>query len=124
MEEFAQTGRLTDHLTHLPSFNKDEINVILKHIYDRRAETKDEYSLFITEDSYANNDFIISVYKDYGIVVEYVFPENTEGLWKMILIQNTRLASIFFDYFDNHIPVNKAMDKTQTDDFLKLLIGK
>jgi len=123
MIEFAETGKLTDHLTHLPAFNKEEIKIILKHIYDRRSETKGEYSLFITETEYANNDFIFSVYKDYGIVVEYIFPEHTEGLWKMILIQNTRLASIFFDYFDNHIPINKAINKIQTDDFLKSLIG-
>ena len=122
MLEFAATGKLTDHVPFLPTFNREEINKIIEHILDRSNETKDKYTLYITEDDFSHNDFIFSVYKDFGIIVEYIFPPHTEGLWKMILIQNERLASIFFDYFDNHIPLNKALDKKQTENFLKSLI--
>jgi len=120
--EFATTGRLTDHLPHLPTFSKEEIHKVLEYINNRNNDPKDTYTLYITEDGYVHNDFIFSIYTDFGIIVEYIFPPHTAGLWKMILIQNERLASIFTDYFVNHIPVNKAMDKKQTDTFIKSLI--
>jgi len=122
MVEFVQTGKLTDHLDHLPAFNREEINKVLEHINARNNDPKDKYILYITEDGFAHNDFIFSVYKDFGIIVEYVFPPGTEGLWKMILIQNNRLASIFFDYFENHLPLNKAMEKSKTNSFIQSLM--
>jgi len=120
--DFFTTGKLTDHVPYLPAFSKEEASKVLEYINNRNNDPKDTYALHITEGSYAHNDFIFSIYKDFGIIVEYIYPAHTPGLWKMILIQNERLASIFTDYFENHIPVNKAMDKKQTDAFIKSLI--
>jgi len=122
MIEFAETGKLTDHLAFLPAFNRDEIKKSLEHIKCRSNETGSDYSLYITEDGLARNDFIIHAVKDFGITIEYVFPDQKEGLWRMVSIQNTRLASIFFDYSENHIPLNKAMGKNEADSFMQSLI--
>ena len=122
MIEFAKTGKLTDHLEYLPAFNRDEIKKVLEYISRRGNEAGNDYNLYITEDGLAHNDFVIAVHKDFGITIEYIFPEQKEGFWKMVLIQNARLASIFFDYSDNHIPLNKAMDRNKTDNFIQSLI--
>jgi len=122
MIEFAKTGKLTDHFEHLPAFNRDEIKNVLEHINRRSNDAGNDYTLYITEDSLVRNDFIISAFKDFGIMIEYVYPEQKVGLWKMVLIQNARLASIFFDYSDNHIPLNKAMDRNKADSFIRSLI--
>jgi len=122
--EFFETGRLTDHLELLPSFNREEIKEVLENLYDRSNDTGSNYTMYIAEDGFGHDDFVFSVFKDYGIIFEYVFPNHTEGLWKMILIENKRLASIFYDYFENHIPVNNAMTKTKANEFLKSLINQ
>jgi len=122
MIEFVETGKLTDHLENLPAFNAEEKNMILKYLLERSNCTETNYSLYITKDSLSHKDMIFVVIRDFGVTIEYILPENKEGLWKVVVIQNARLASIFFDYFDNHIPINKALDAEATSDFIQSLI--
>ena len=122
MLEFVRTGKLTDHLERLVAFNHNEIRLVIEHIRRRNNDPNDAYKVYITEDELPRKDLIILVLKNYGILIEYVYPHDKKDLWKMLLIQSNRLASIFCDYIENHIPVSLAMSKDKADSFLQELI--
>jgi len=121
--DFMDTGKITDHLPHLPAFQKSEAQTVLHCIRDRDADPDDGFSLSVTENELLQRDMVFIAVKGYGIIIEYVYPEETDGLWKFLFIQSERLASIFCDYVDNHIPVHRAMSKEKRNDFLQSLIG-
>ena len=122
LTELAATGRLTDHLKFLPPFNQEERRVILEHLRKRSDDPKDNFQLCITEAALVNRDLVFMVLKDYGVVIEYSYPEDDVGLWRLLLLQSEKIASIFYDYVENHIPTNHAMDKDKADSFLQELI--
>lgn len=120
--EFHQTGKLTDHLEYLPAFDKEETAMILSYINDRDRNLKDDYKLYITEKELTQKDLVIIAAKNFGIAIEYICPTYEEGLWKMFVIQSKRLAEIFCDYIENHIPINYALKKDNADEFMKSLL--
>lgn len=122
LTEFAETGKVTDHLEHLPPFNQHERQMVLKYIFNRSNNSYDNYSLYITENDMPRKELVLEASKGFGLLIGYIYPEPKEGLWKTIFIQNERLTSIFCDYLENHIPVNLAMEKDKANSFLKELI--
>ena len=122
--ELAETGRLTDHLKYLPPFNQEERRLILEHLRKRSDDPKDNFQLCITENALVNRNLTFLVLKDYGVAIEYSYPEDDVGLWRLLLLQSEKIASIFYDYVENHIPVNHAMGKDKADSFLWELIER
>jgi len=121
---FAQTGRLTDHIEQLPDFNRDEKRMVLEYLYKCSNEQGNNYTLYITESEMPCKDFILAAIKDFGLLIGYIYPELREGLWKMVTVKSSRLASIFSDYLENHIPVNHAMDKEKANSLLRDLLDE
>ena len=119
--ELAETGRLTDHLKYLPPFNNEERRMILEHLGKRSDDAKDVFQLCVTENALVIRDLVFLVLKDYGVVIEYSYPQDDVGLWRLLLLQSEKIASIFCDYVENHIPVNRAMVKDKADVFLREL---
>jgi hypothetical protein len=122
--DFTQTGKLTDHPENLPAFDQNEKRMLLEHLYNRNNDPGDDYSLYITESDIPRKDLFLEVAKGVGILIGIARPEYDRNSWKMIFIQNERLASIFCDYLENHIPVNNAIEKDKVNVFLKDLINK
>ena len=121
--DFAQNGRLTDHLDYLPALNQDEKRTVLERLYNRCNDPKSAYSLYITENEMSRKGMVLEATKGFSLAIGNTQPETQEGLWKMVIIQNERLASIFCDYMENHIPVNHAMEKEKAKNFLQALIN-
>jgi len=69
--EFAQTGRLTDHLNWLPSFNKGEIKTCLENLWDRNKDEHDSFRLCVTRGDILKNGYILCACKDNGLFIEY-----------------------------------------------------
>jgi len=122
LADFAQSGKLTDHLENLPAFNQDERRMVLEYLYNRSNDPDDDYLLYITDSDMTHKDLVLVAAKYFGLLIGYVYPEHRNGLWRMIFIQNERLASIFCDYIENHIPINLAIEKENASSFLKTLI--
>lgn len=120
--EFAETGKLTDHLAYMPAFNQEEIKMTLEYLRNRNNDPQDDYKLYVTGEELRRKDLIIIALKDYGLLIEYVYPEYREELWKLLFVRSKRLASIFCDYVENHIPVSQAMTKEEADAFMEKLI--
>lgn len=124
MLDFVETGKVSDHLEYLPALNKEELKMTLSYLSDRNNNPKDDYTLYITEKDFVRDELVIFVIMNYCVVIEYVLPRREEGLWKLLVIPSKRLASIFCDYIENHIPVSYAMNKDKTDTFMKELMEK
>ena len=123
LSAFWETGRLTDHPEHLPAFDQNERRMILESLYARSNSPRGNYSFYITENDMSRKDFILDAGRGCGVLVGYVSPECQGGARKMLYIQSERLALIFCDYLENHIPVNNAIEKDRASLFLRDLLN-
>ena len=121
--EFAETGKLTDHLENLPAFDQNEKKMVLEHLFKRNNNPDDNYLLYITENEMYHKDLILESAKGFGILIGYINNGYKAGLWKKIFVKSERLALIFCDYLENHIPINNAMEKNKANLFLQDLIA-
>lgn len=122
LTEFAQTGKLSDHMSFLPSFGKDERRKVLQHIRNRNKDPKDGYTLLITRKNIFKNGYIMVAYENIGVVIEYNQEEYQQGILSNLLIKNKALSDIVSDYAKNHFPDNHALSKEETTAFLDSLI--
>lgn len=120
--EFVETGKVTDHLAHMAPLDSNEIKIVLDYLCSRADDPNDDYRLYITEEELSSKEFVLLVLENYGILIEYVYSNRDEGLWKILLIESKRLASIFCDYIENHVPVAQAMPRDKAESFLQSLI--
>jgi len=120
--EFKETGMLTDHLEYLPPFSPEETRMVFESLYERCNDPETGYELLITEQELSRKDLVLDVCGGFGILVEYIYPSQKEGLWKMILIESERLASILSDYCENYLPLNHVMEKEDANKFLLSLM--
>ncbi len=120
--EMRETGMINDQVEHLLPLSPEEIKMVLQYLLNRHDNPNDTYKLYITEKDLAKKDLIIIAVKGYGIAIEYAYPQYVEGLWRLLFIQSSRLASIFCDYFENHLPISHAMDEDNMRSFLNEII--
>ena len=124
LTQFARTGRLTDHLDFIPSFNEAERAAILRHALVRNNDKTDPYTLYITRDALLPDGHIAMVLEDVGVVLEYNPDDYQRGLLSNLFIDNKTLAEIFSDYVRNHFPEAHAMSQDDTNAFLTSLIDE
>jgi len=122
LADFAQTGKLTDHPEHLPSLNQEERWMTLEHLYNRSNDTDNGYTLYITEYELPHKDLVFEIEKGFGLLIGNINSDTKGVSRKTTFIQSERLASIFCDYAENHIPVNGAMEKEKANNFLRSLV--
>ena len=122
MLEFAQTGRLSDHLVWLPSFDKAEIRCCLEYIRDRNQDENDPYKLYITKKEILNNGYIFVGYKNAGVFIEFSKAAYTVSPTQNLYIKNKMFADVIYDYVETHIPESHAITKDETTEYLNWLI--
>ena len=122
LTEFAETGRITDHLDFLPSFDQEERRTILEYIRDRYVDRNDLFTLYITKEKIFENGYIILAYEDVGVLIEYNQDDYRQGICSNLFVRNKMLASVISDYVKNHIPNNRALNADESIDFLNKLI--
>lgn len=122
LEEFAKSGRLSDHLIGLPSFTKEEVKIILEFIKSRHVDKKDPYRFYIVENEYNNNEFILTVFKNYGLFIEYCNPNSHANNYPHCFIEHKELSDIFAEFADNYVPTMITMDTKKSIEFIDSLI--
>ena len=122
LAEFAETGRITDHLEGLPPFDKEEIREILTWLRDRNRDPKDPYTLYLVDSLQHRYSFVI--YKGRGLLVECSQSLAEKGTYVYLDIRNRNLLKVFCDYIENHLPVNYTLSTEETTAFIDELIGK
>jgi len=120
---FAETGKLADHMEHLPALDQSERRMVLESMYKRSNDPRDKYTLYIIESEVARKGLILAAAVGFGLLIGHPSAQCEGCHWKTISIQSGRLAAIFCDYLENHIPVNQAMVKEDANSFLQGLIG-
>jgi len=121
--DLVKTGRLSDHLTFMPAFNKQELRVILEYIRDRNSDPNDSYTLCITKDTILANGHIILVFENIGVLIEYSQDDYRQGICSNLFIRNSMLTAILSDYVRNHVPNNHALNLEEATAFLDTLIA-
>ena len=125
LESFASTGVLSDHLDGIPPFNGEEIKTILEYIKSRDLDEKDQYRFYITKsDEYSNEDLLISVFKEHGILIEYNNPKYKANDVPYCVIEHQGLSNIFSDFAENYVPTMLAMPQKEAHAFIDSLIKK
>jgi len=121
--EMAKTGRISDHLVFVPSFNKQELHVIFEYMRNRNSDPNDSYTLFITKEKILENGYIFMIIENVGVMVQYDKDEYAQGIFSSLFIRNKMLVNILSDYVKNHIPSNHALSLDETTAFLNGLIA-
>jgi hypothetical protein len=80
LRKLTATGRLSDHFTFMPSFNKEELRTILEHARDRNSDPKDSYTLFITKGKILPDGHIFFAFENTGILLEYDQDNYRKGI--------------------------------------------
>jgi len=125
LESFASTGRLSDHLDGFPPFIPSEIKAVLEYIKSRDLDEKDKYSFFITKsDKYSNEDLLISVFKNHGLLIEYNNPKYKADDMPYCVIEHKGLSNLFSDFAENYVPTMLSMPQKDAYDFIDRLIEK
>lgn len=125
MESFASTGKLSDQLAGLPLFNAQEIKTIFEYLKKRNSDKNDKYNFYITKsDEYNNEEYLISAFKDSGLMIEYNNPHYITNHMPQCIIEHKGISETFFDFAENYVPTMVAMSKEEADDFLDELIEK
>lgn len=122
LADFAKSGRLTDHFDFMISFDKKERKTILEYMRDRNNDPNDDYTLNITKEPVLDNGYIILVFEDVGVMIEYNKEEYCEGTCTNLFINNKMLADVFSDFVKNHVPNNHALTTEEATTFLNTLI--
>lgn len=124
LRKLAETGLLSDHLPYLPPFSPGEVKEILIYLRERDKDPTDSFRLYIVDKSPVRKDFIAMASRDLGMIIDYVYPAYQNGIHKSFVIRSKRLAAMFCDYMENHVPVHHAMDKESAHAFLNELIER
>ena len=124
LEEFVETGRLTDHLSGLPAFNKEEIGRILSNIKKRHLDKSDKYKFYIVKEGYNNEDFVLTVFKDYGFMVEYNHPNKIADNHPYCLLKNKSMGDLFYEFTKTYIPTIGSMSEKNAMKFIDDLISR
>lgn len=122
LTRFTETGRITDHLDFLPSFNKEERQTILEYIRNRYLDPNDKFTLYITKEEIFENGYIILAYEGVGVLIEYNQDNYRQGICSNLFIKNKLLANVISDYVKNHVPNNHALNHDGTIVLLNKLI--
>jgi len=122
LEEFAKTGRISDHMGALPPFDKEEVREILMCIRDRNRDPKDPYTLYVVDKLQYRYYFV--VIKGHGLFIECDQHLVEKGSYIFLHVCNHSLLEVFCDYIENHLPVNHVLPAAEITAFIGGLIEK
>jgi len=122
LSELAETGRISDHLDVLPSFDPSERRAIFSYVQARLNDPLDPYTLYVTRDDFFQNGYIIMAMEDLGVLITNNTENCRRGLCDNLFIANAALAEVFTDYATNHISQAHALSLEETNAFLTGLI--
>jgi transcriptional regulator with XRE-family HTH domain len=124
LESFAATGIMSDHVDNLPALIGPEIRILLEHIKARDLDANDPYRFYIMDSAYSNRDYLITVYQDYGLLIEYSNPEYKTADLPFCIIEHKGLSETFVDFVDNYVPTMLALPQAEAHAFLDELMAK
>ena len=119
MLDFVRKGKLSNHMTWIPAFNKEETRMIIEYIRDRNADENDSYNIYITKKPIF---YTIYGYQEDGILYSDNFIKNYQGINDYLYLENKTLANLCVSYANEYIPNYCAISKAKTTEFLNTLI--
>ena len=122
--EFVKTGRRCDHIKWLPAYSKDELRLIIENIRDRNEDESDAFNFYVTDKPILENRYIIYVYKDAGIAIQYNQEKERSKTNNYLFLGCEVLAGVFYEYMNSYIPAAHTVSKQETTDFLNSLLDK
>ena len=122
LEEFARTGRTSDHLEVMPAFSPEERRTILTNIQERVNDPQDSYTLYVTRDNVLPDGSIIVALEGKGVYIQYNADDYRRGVLNNLYLNNPALATVFADYVTNVIPQIHALSPEETNNLLTSLI--
>lgn len=122
--EFAETGRITDHISGMPPFEPAERRAILTYLRDRVQDKNDSYRMYITDRALTNGQTVIAVSKGYQVFFEFNTDSNKLEYMRNVSIANASLETIFLDYIENDLIRNHVLPQEMAMQFLNGLIDR
>ena len=122
LEDFAKTGMLTDHLHALPPFTSKEVKIILESIKARHLNKKDPFKFYILSSEYDNKDFVLTAFKDYGLLIEYNDPKSISDNNPYCIIESKNFGDIFYEFGNMYVPTMISLDEKKALAYIDKLI--
>lgn len=122
LEDFAKTGMLSDHLHALPPFTSKEVNIILEAIKARHLNKKDPFKFYILSSEYDNKDFVLTAFKDYGLLIEYNDPKSISDNNPYCIIESKNFGDIFYEFGNMYVPTMISLDEKKALAYIDKLI--
>jgi hypothetical protein len=119
---FVKTGRISDHYSFFPAFDKIEIRDTLLTLINKVKDPNDNYKVFISNLSLKNNISYMGISEKVGIWFDYCpsYRSQTESF--NTLIKHDLLTGSFLDFCENYIEKNIAMSREDGLKYLEYLI--
>lgn len=124
LEEFAKTGMLTDHLNSLPAFTPEEIRAIFESIKSRHLNKKDSFKFYIVTGEYDNKDFVLTAFKNYGLLIEYNDPKCIPDNNPYCIIESKNFGDIFYEFGKMYVPTMITLEEDKAIEYIDSLIEK
>ena len=122
--KMAETGRLSDHLSFLPSFSPEELVEIFTLYRNRNADPKDSLTIHLVEGRLYDDECCFGAYKGHSLMVQYGSDRDySQDLWSTLMLQSEKMADFFADYVDKHVAYGKALSPAETTAFFDRLIA-
>lgn len=122
LKRMVETGRISDHLDLLPSFDREEIRVMLQSMRQRHLDGSDGYRLVLLEEEILQDGYILCLYKEDGVFVEFDEEQYRRGIRNTIRIHDATFSDILWDYVENHLIAYGAVPEARLLAFLDELI--
>lgn len=108
LADFVETGMLYDHFADMPPFDPEDIVAILQDMKRRHLSEDDAYNLFILGDD-ANTNFILTIFKEKGFLIEKVDENNPSSNLSFCMIEDMSICNILYEFARDYVPSRLAM---------------
>ena len=123
LEDFVNTGLLSDHFKGMPAFSPEDRALILKDMKKRHMNPREKYNLYIIGDQ-AESAFILTIFKDKGFLIESTRENNINDDLYYCMIKNESMCNILYEFARDYVPSRLAMIDNEAMEYLDHLIKK
>ncbi|MDR1560018.1 MAG: hypothetical protein LBS84_10045 [Clostridiales bacterium] len=121
LRDFTLTGRLSDHISDLPLFSKEEVLWILRDIYNRNLDPNDGYRFYISRAEIFNDWYALEATSAGRINVEALYSKF--GLNPgYVSLEYKPLTELLFKYVENWLIPYYTMSEPEMMNYMTKLM--
>ena len=122
LKKFAETGILSDHYTGMPPFTKEDVITILSDMKKRHLDPDEPYKFQIVGDV-AETNFVLTVFKDKGFLIEHANEDKKCEVLNYCIIKDEPITNILYEFAKEYVPTRLALSDENAVNYIDSLIN-